>query len=185
MFKVNELGFGFQILIERTSEIFGKIYFNISICNMQLLSRLQTRERNIGSSEQIMLAKGGCQYSLWYPCCSRSWPPQPSPCLNPGLASDPINTKSQLYFRESRVTAGHTHSGILTSMLGVSMANTLFFLCNGFQSHRLGQVDPVHWKCLYNIQENFVLAKTINFFTLPLPGHLPEEWTAVHKSSYC
>lgn len=45
MFKEYELGFGFQILIESISEIFGKIYFNISIYNMHFLSKLQTRER--------------------------------------------------------------------------------------------------------------------------------------------
>lgn len=70
-------------------------------------------------------------------------------------------------------------------MLGIPMANALFFVCNGFQSHRLGQVDSVHWKGLYNIKADSVLAKIINFFTLPLPGHLPEEWTTVHKRSGC
>lgn len=45
MFKEYELGFGFQILRESISEIFGKIYFNISIYNMHFLSKLQTRER--------------------------------------------------------------------------------------------------------------------------------------------
>lgn len=68
-------------------------------------------------------------------------------------------------------------------MLGVSMENALFFVCNGFQSHRLGQVDSVHWKCLYNIQASSVLAKIINVFTIPLPGHLPKEWTTVRKRS--
>lgn len=58
MFKVKELGFGFQILIERTSENFGKIYFNISICNMQLLSRLQTRERNTGALNRPCWQRG-------------------------------------------------------------------------------------------------------------------------------
>lgn len=45
IFKENELGFDFQILIESTSEKFGKIYFHISICNMEFLRKLQTRER--------------------------------------------------------------------------------------------------------------------------------------------